>query len=126
MEISVEEYLAEQNSLRGEIGQTVDTVSKEMENDEEKSVEEYLKEFENDDNGTQQADTIAENREDDLSVEEYLAKMSRDTDEGEMGLNEENEKDISVEEYLKQMEHENKRKGNGEVQGSHANVYVFS
>lgn len=118
MEKTVEEYLAEEVVSRSRGEQTAGIISKEMENNNDKSVEEYLKDFECDQNGDMLANTMGNNQVGDLTVEEYLAKMSRETEEGETGLTEENDSAVTVEDYLKQMEQESEELENGEEKTS--------
>ena len=118
MEKTVEEYLAEEVALRSGGEQAAGIIGKEMDNNNDKSVEEYLKENENNRNGDMLANTIGDKLGGDLTVEEYLAKICGETDERETGLREENDSGVTVEQYLQQMEQENEGLVNEEVKES--------
>ncbi|XP_065051037.1 serine/arginine repetitive matrix protein 2-like [Rhopilema esculentum] len=104
MEVSVEDYLAEAVAARSASDQA-DITSTGMSDQAEKTVEDYLKEFENEQKEPQKGPEVDNKEDEDMTVEAFLDKMKaqQDTDEG---LNPDGGGDIAIEDYLKQMEAE--------------------
>ena len=104
MEVSVEDYLAEAIAARSASDQA-DITSTGMSDQADKTVEDYLKEFENEQKKPQKGSEVDNKEDEDMTVEAFLDKMKaqQDTDEG---LSPDGGGDIAIEDYLKQMEAE--------------------
>lgn len=124
MDTSIEEYLAGQVALRNSGSELENKPASEMEENDEQSVEDYLKKFENEQKEalTDQRDELASHE--DVSVEEYLKKLKADT---EQGLNQQGEPPhgdedggMNIDDYVKQMEEESKREEDPKRQAEEA------
>ena len=115
MDTSIEEYLAEQVALRNSESELQNKSASEMEENDEKSVEDYLKQFENEQKEASTDQRSELEPHEDVAVEEYLEKLKADT---EQGLNQQGEPPhgdedggMNIDDYLEQMEEESRREG---------------